>query len=322
MDSVTTKLKKIKRNSSSKNEKIILINNNENDSNTKITKQNENIDNNNHNDKIINNNDTSNNNNSKDDNDKLPSKHENNKVEQDTKLNNSILKKQDSRKTVKEKRENNKKPKKKDTTNTPQTTSNNDFFIIYIVLAVVVLTLSIGAAYKINEYFTTEPSPIADYMPAIKSINVTPQQIQNKQYMEENFDFYQTSYSMQHYMNAKNYDGICAIDIGIPLSYCFFRTYSGDLLTMFNLNITGFSEEAILHQERSHFCEAKGNILVERRQEVWATYHSENGRKLEKRFVDKDSYIIQHLVDINDAISICSNTHNQNQVNQIIIVNK
>ena len=133
-------------------------------------------------------------------------------------------------------------------------------------------------------------------------------------YLEKEFDFNQTRHSMIEYVKNNGYDGICAFDVGIPLCYCILKYEKNNMLEMFNLNITNFSKEYVMHEEMSHFCEEKGKILKNRKKHVWTEYNLIDGTKMDKYWSNYNSYYIQHMVDLNNGITICDKPENNKEL--------
>jgi peptide deformylase len=185
--------------------------------------------------------------------------------------------------------------------------------ILASLLTLFVLISSFNFGYnKIDENFKYDDNSkkiikLSDNFINITCKRVNDIEIGNSRYMNKIYNFDYLNYSMDYYMKSKGYDGICAIDFDIPLCFCKLNTKYNQIVDIFNLNITGFSESSVLNEESSHFCPKKENIFVKRYNRIWAEYHLINGDKMEKIFTDVDSYIIQYMLDISNGINTCDN---------------
>ena len=193
--------------------------------------------------------------------------------------------------------------------------------IMYMVVIVVISTacfVSYTTIVALIRQYNREPMKLYKSIPNAGCINIQSINLENDHYMNKNYELEELDYSMDYYIKYNDYDGICAVDFGIPICYCKLKTDTDGILGMFNMNITGYSLNAVLNEEYSHFCPEKDNIFAERRKKVWAEFNTRDGDSIEKLFKHDDAYILQHMYDVSTGISICESNSNNYQYNILI----
>ena len=94
----------------------------------------------------------------------------------------------------------------------------------------------------------------------------------------------------------RTYDGVCAMDFGIPLCLCMAPMPDEEQpLLLANMNVTGHSQELYMRQERWRDREQPRAHRYER---VLVEFYNQHGVYERRRFGIPDSFLVQQLVDV------------------------
>lgn len=111
--------------------------------------------------------------------------------------------------------------------------------------------------------------------------------------------------SMLHHMKTERYNGISAMNLGIPLCYMLIKTDADNVLDMFNVNITGKSSSTISSFEGSPMC-SEGAVYVTRWPSVYVEFMTDEGDVMEYVHMKGEKAIaVQHMFALEHGILPC-----------------
>ena len=148
------------------------------------------------------------------------------------------------------------------------------------------------------------------------------------------------------YAINENYSGICAMDIGYPVSICVLRnnldnkndsrtcdtintecksygcmnTNMGDEFSiLINFNITSISDDMSYNEESNHFCRDTMEFekYIIRSNKIKIEYIGIDGFYIQNHIHGKLSFILQHLWELNNGILICNRGENKDKIEKL-----
>lgn len=140
--------------------------------------------------------------------------------------------------------------------------------------------------------------PLVMSMPIASCLTVYKEEIREG-VARNRFNLKQLAESLRWHIDRSNSNlrGISVIGLGKPLCMMMIRRESdGAEMLMYNVNITGQSQETASSEERSSFCPTQTSRYVTRHREIFVEFMTETGTKMELvSLARRDAAIVQHL---------------------------
>lgn len=128
--------------------------------------------------------------------------------------------------------------------------------------------------------------------------------------------------SMKEDCATLDLDSVCAMDYNVPISVCYVPYFGVEKdFVMYNLRMSGFSQNTSQSEERSHFCDGGRTWYgCERFDFVWVEFFDADFAYQYLRVRGDMGRIFQHLAWLNQGVTICDSSSAQHQANVLFRV--